>query len=83
MVKIASMYVVKYYNLAVSGMYLICYTMKINLPKLLSVLISWIKLLNFSLKNISPTVQKCNCAYFYQRSVNVWIHSNLVNFKEF
>ena len=41
------------------------FTMRRNLPKLSSVLISWINLLNFSLKNISQTVKKLIFVYFY------------------
>ena len=41
------------------------YTMKRNLPKLSNVLIFWINLLNFSLKNISQTVKKLIFVYFY------------------
>ena len=40
-------------------------TMRRNLPRLFSVLISWINLLNSSLKNISPIIQKLNFWYFY------------------
>ena len=41
------------------------YTMRRNLPKLSSVLIFWINLLNSSLKNIPQTVKKFNFTYFY------------------
>ena len=41
------------------------FTMRRNLPKLSSVLISHINLLNFSLKNISKNVKNLVFVYFY------------------
>ena len=52
-------------QLMVYYLLVITITMRINLPKTISVLIFCLNLLNFSLKNISQTVKNLIFVYFY------------------